>query len=133
MAIRVCIDTQGLCLVVGTVNQQAGSELQDPLVLAVQGVPAGHRQVQMELLRNPSLGPGGTAQGVHLLERQARGADVIVEHQPVATFRVGLVRPGWLVAGPVDKAKELPVELREAACVSGIQDHLPQLRMQLFT
>ena len=53
----------------------------------------------------------------------------MVDDQPVLAALVDLISGWGLVAGAVHEAEQLPVELRQAAGVGGIQDHLEKGRV----
>ena len=84
---------------------------------------ARDREIEMELLADGGVGPGGARECVDLLERHPRYAGRVDEHQPVPPLRVV---PGWrrLVAGSVRIPEQISVELGQGSGVGGIEHHL---------
>lgn len=120
-------DDEGLVGVVGAVEQQAGTEIERPLVLRVQIGQRRDGGVQVEHLRTRPGRPRRVRRVRHLLEGQERAALIVGQHQPVRTARVRLSGRGELVAGAVAQAKQSAVELGYDAGVRTVEDRLAQL------
>ena len=95
-------------------------------MLAVQFRVVGDDHVNVHLLRDVVVRPGGRLQPLNLLERQSPVALGVEQDEPVTAPLVVGVRWRRLVARPVPESEELTVELGEPARVGGVQHHLRQ-------
>lgn len=102
------------------------AQAQRAVVLPVEFHPVSDDDVQVHLLRDVVIGPGGLLQPLDLLERQAAAGLGSEQDQPVTAALVVGARRRRLVAGPVAEAEELAVELGEPARVGGVEHHLRQ-------
>lgn len=128
---RVGVHPQRFVGVGGAVRQEPGAEIEGSLVLGVELGDGRHRQVEVELLGHPVVGPGRLGQLLHLLDGDPGGAGTVLQHQPVGTPRVALAGGRRLVAGAVREAEQLAVELGEQAGVGRIEHHLSEGREPL--
>jgi hypothetical protein len=126
VARRVGVDAQRFVRVSRAVVAQRRAQAQGAVVLAVQFRLVGDGHVEVHLLRDVGVRPGGLLQPVNLLERQGPAALGVEQDEPVTAPLVVGARRGRLVARPVPEAEELAVELGEPARVGGVQHHLRQ-------
>src|ERR1019366_6761100 len=117
----VGVHAKRLHRVVGSVEEDASTELHYSLMLLVEVFFGRNRQIEVEHLGALARRPGRRWELVDLLERDPR-AGVRDEDQPVALRDAPAV--GWLVACAVREPEQLSIELREAADVNGVEHHL---------
>lgn len=107
---------------VTAVAEKPTTQGQHPLMLAGQLLSGRNAQVQVKLLGDGVVRPGGCPQVVDLLESDPSPSGGIDQDQPVAPLWIGLADGRGLVARSVLEAEELTVELGEAPSVGGVQD-----------
>ena len=128
MSRGIGVDEQWLVGVIGSITEQARSEVQCPLMLRLQVVERPDSGVEMQHLRSRALWPSRFGQTRHLLEGQANVPIGVPEHQPVLTLGVRSAIIWRLVAGTVLQAEQLSIELREGTRILAVQYDLSDPR-----
>jgi hypothetical protein len=132
MSSGVGVHAQRLLRIVEAVQEELSPERQRSLVLSFQILCRRDHEIQVQLLRDRPLWPCRPRELGHLLERHPGGAGGVLQHQPVLSRRIRFARGRSLVARPVPKAEQFPVELRERARIGAVQHDLTKLRESLL-
>ncbi len=111
MSRGIGVDEQWLVGVIRSIEEQARSKIQSPLMLHLKVIERRNSGVKMQHLRSRALWPGWFGQTRHLLEGQANVAIGVPQDQPVLTLGVHSAIIWRLVAGTVLQAEQFSIEL----------------------
>jgi hypothetical protein len=121
MSRGIGVDEQWLVGVIRSIQEQARSKIQCPLMLRLEVIERCDSGVEMKHLRSRALWPGWFGQTCHLLKGQANVAIGVPEDQPVLTLGVRSAIIWRLVAGTVLQAEQFSIELCKETRIFAVQ------------